>query len=459
VVEINVVDKVVKNDICIGCGVCAALCPNDALEIEFNEYGEYNSSLTGDCIESCNLCLNVCPFYDNFNENELAEKRFSEDLNYDSNLGFYLNTYSGYSISGDYRKRGASGGLTTWLLEQLLKQNYVDYIINVKPNKDNEKLFKYQIADSVETLREGSGSAYYPIELSEVLEKVLGQDGRYAIVGLPCFLKAVELAKQKSNILAKRIIFSLGLVCGQLKSKEFTNYIAQLSGIKNGVEEVSYRNKSDDQPASNFYYYFKNKNRSSQIYWDQGISKAWVNRWFTYNPCSYCDDTFAELADVTLMDAWLPEFIRDSKGTNLLVVRNKKVNNLLIKGKENKEVWLEEISSDKVVQSQQGVIDIKEKKLSYRLLLANNDNRYSPKKRVSPGDNINIFLKKEVKYRDEMQKLSKKLWKKVNDGDITFDEFNKIMEDKLNQLRIYNKIREIPSLPKRVIAKLFSYVK
>lgn len=39
---INVIDKVVHKSLCIGCGVCAGLCPNHALRMEFNAYGELN---------------------------------------------------------------------------------------------------------------------------------------------------------------------------------------------------------------------------------------------------------------------------------------------------------------------------------------------------------------------------------------------------------------------------------
>ncbi|GAB6137385.1 hypothetical protein JCM15060_05740 [Halanaerobaculum tunisiense] len=439
--------------------MCVALCPNDALVIDFNEYGEYNSCLTGECIDGCSLCLDICPFNDNQNEDELAKNKFSKNLNYDDNLGFYLNTYSGYAMTNGFREKGASGGLTTWLLEQLLKNDYVDYVINVKPNRDNEKLFKYQIAASIETLREGSGSAYYPIELSEVIEKVLKQDGKYAIVGLPCFLKAVELAKEKNKKLADRIIFSVGLVCGQLKSKEFTNYIAQLSGFEDEIEEVSYRNNSDDQTANNFYFHFENKNNNGKIYFKDGIGKAWSNRWFTYNSCSYCDDTFSELADVTLMDAWLSEFTQDSRGTNLLAVRNEEIEKLLMQGKENKDIILNPISSDKVISSQQGVINIKRDKLSYRLSLVSDKEGFYPKKRVNPNQTTNLFLKKEVEYKDEMQEASKKMWKKVKDNRIDFDEFSSIMQEKMDKLNKLNIIRRIFSLPKRIVRKSLSYMK
>lgn len=456
---INVTDIVVKNNMCIGCGICTSLCPTNALEIEFNQNGEYNSKLTGNCLDSCSLCLDICPFNDNKNENQLAENIFSDDLKHDSNLGVYLNTYSGHINNDQLRLNSASGGITTWLLEQLLIEDKIDYIINIKPNKDSEKLFDFQIADSVEKIREGAGSAYYPVEMSEVINKVLYQEGRYAIVALPCFLKAIELAKEKNKKLKNRIIYSVGLVCGQLKNKNFTDYISKLSGMKDKINEVSYRNNSGDQPANNFYYYFNNNNKNSQIYWSGGISKVWTNRWFTYNSCSFCDDTFAELADVTLMDAWLPEFTFDYKGNNLLVVRNKEIDNILSIGKNNNKIKLDDIDAEKVIKSQQGVIDIKRKKLSYRLALAEENYGFVPNKRAEASKNIDFFSKKEIEYKDKMQKESKKKWEKFKNNEISFDEFENEMDEILNGLSNWIRFRKLISLPKRVTRKIYKTIK
>jgi len=454
VIIINVTDTVVKNNMCIGCGVCASLCPTNALKIDFNQDGEYNSKLTGDCFDSCSLCLDICPFNNNKNEDQLAENIFSNDLKYDSNLGFYLNTYSAHNNNDQLRLNSASGGITTWLLEQLLFEDKVDYIINVKPNEDSEKLFDFQIADSAEKIRKGAGSAYYPVEMSEVINKVLNQEGRYAIVALPCFLKAIELAKEKDKKLRNRIIYSVGLVCGQLKNKNFTEYISKLAGMKDKINEVSYRNNSGDQPANNYYYYFNNNNKNSQIYWRDGISKAWTNRWFAYNACSFCDDAFAELADITLMDAWLPEFTSDYKGNNLLVVRNKEIDDILLSGKNNDEIKLDNIDAEKVIKSQQGVIDIKGKNLSYRLALAEENDGFTPNKRVEASKNINFFSKKEVEYKDKMQEESKKEWNKLKNDAISFDEFEAEIYGILNRLYYWRKFKKLIFLPKRVIRKV-----
>ena len=57
--------------------------------------------------------------------------------------------------------------------------------------------------------------------MSGVLEEIRTSPGRYAVVGIPCFIKAVHLARAADPILRERIVYTLGLVCGHMKSARF----------------------------------------------------------------------------------------------------------------------------------------------------------------------------------------------------------------------------------------------
>ncbi|KKG94041.1 Coenzyme F420 hydrogenase/dehydrogenase, beta subunit C-terminal domain [Methanosarcina mazei] len=409
----NVIDEIVKNDLCIGCGTCAGLCPQKILKIQDNEYGEYVSSETKACDSGCGLCLEVCPFSNNENETQMGAKIYgsTEGMKYLPETGYYLDSYAGYS--NEFRQSSASGGMATWLLTNLLKEGIVDYVICPSPQKNPEKLFSFEILSDENSVKAASGSVYYPVEMSEVIQKIMEVPGRYAITGLPCFIKALRLAAQKNRKLRERIVFTIGLVCGQMKSKNYTKYIAALAGNDDlkKVESVYYRGKSAEKPASNYYYQFTNVCGSQyKVFWNEGVSEAWVNRWFTPNACNYCDDVFAELADVTFMDAWLPEYSKDSRGTNLMLVRLPKILAYIQKGVEKKEIKVSEISVEKVIQSQAGVLDVKREQLSYRLNLARQKKRKTLEKRVKTRSDIGILKKREVRLKIRMQEESKELF-------------------------------------------------
>jgi len=258
----SVTNSIVGHDFCIGCGLCAALCPQDVLTMQWNRYGEYNPVEMTPCTTECGLCLKVCPFATSEeNEDTIGERLYGAvpGIRHRSETGYYLAAYVGYSER--HRPTSASGGMATWLLETLLTQGVVDHVICVAPTGDPERLFAFRVFDTPEDVRTGAGSAYYPVEMSGVIRQVLEVPGRYAVTGLPCFLKAIRLAGQRNKKLRERIVVTVGLVCGQLKSKHFTDYVAALAGVRGEVAGVRYRGKSPDHPASNLSLHVHDRGR------------------------------------------------------------------------------------------------------------------------------------------------------------------------------------------------------
>ena len=253
------------------------------------------------------------------------------------------------------------------------------------------------------------------------------------------------LVKRHCNetYLQERIVVTVGLVCGQLKSRHFTDYIAARAGVRGEVTGVRYRGKSPDHPASNFYFSFTTAGGGEhKIFWNEGIAEAWTNRWFTPRACSYCDDVFAECADATCMDAWLPEYSRDSRGTSLVLVRSPLVREVLERGQGAR---LDPIPVERVVQSQVGVVAVKREHLAYRLYL---DGEGVPEKRVAPGRPKNPFLRQEVVLKERMRALSRDLW---GAGERDGERFRAAMGPDLGRLAVERQISKIITFPVRTL--------
>jgi coenzyme F420-reducing hydrogenase beta subunit len=403
-----VISRIVENDICIGCGFCAALCPDGVLKLMWNRYGEYNPFEAEFCKTECGLCLKTCPFADNNENEDSIGKRLYQDIpgmSYRSETGYALSSFVGYADK--YRQGGASGGVATWLLENLLTKNIVDHIVCAVPTGDPDRLFSFKIINTAEEVMAGASSVYYPLEVSGIIKQILDMPGRYAITGLPCFIKALRLAQQRNVILKERVVITVGLTCSQLKSKHFTAYVSALSKANGKVEKAHYRGKSPGQPTSNYFFSFRTeKNEQTRIYWKEGIGQAWTSRWFTPNACDYCDDTFAECADVTCMDAWLPEYSQDTEGTNIVLVRSPIVLNLI---QEGVGIQLNAITIEKVLQSQLRVVTIKRQHLACRLYLDRQRGRKIPRKRVTPAKPHFIF-RLEVQNNDRARLRVRNIW-------------------------------------------------
>ena len=97
----KVINLVVKNDLCIGCGLCVYKCPTNALEMRWNIDGLIVPELTGSC-DCKGECISVCPFnpFPEKNvksEDELMGLFLEQATNYHPKIGRYNGTYAGYS--------------------------------------------------------------------------------------------------------------------------------------------------------------------------------------------------------------------------------------------------------------------------------------------------------------------------------------------------------------------------
>ena len=97
----KVIDLVVNNDLCIGCGLCTYKCSNDTLKMNWSENGLLVPTQINDCLNDGD-CLTVCPF-NPFpdekvkTENELSDIFLSETTQKSKEIGRFNAIYTGYS--------------------------------------------------------------------------------------------------------------------------------------------------------------------------------------------------------------------------------------------------------------------------------------------------------------------------------------------------------------------------
>lgn len=333
----NLQNTVIVNGYCVGCGACA-VPEQSPFKIVMDDYGQYQSALkdTNVFATTQNDYEKLCPFGSGApNEDEIGKEYFSETCEYNDQVGYYNGVFAGHVTEGDFRNKGSSGGMGTWVLNELLSKGLVDYVVHVKSETAAEDLhnipFKYQVSESLEETQQGGKSRYYPIELSEVLKTVRNKPGRYAVVGLPCFIKSIRLLQAQDPILAERIHYCVGLVCGHLKSAHYAQSLAwQMSIAPQELEGIDFRIKDPSQPANRYSTYVKGSSSSKIVPTNQLFGADWGAGAFKYKACDFCDDVFAETADVALGDAWLPEYVQDSYGTNVVVTRNQDIRQLIV---------------------------------------------------------------------------------------------------------------------------------
>jgi coenzyme F420 hydrogenase subunit beta len=386
---LNVSTTIVPRDLCIGCGVCVPICPAKTLEMAFNLRGQFVPADHGACRKGCHLCLDACPFLDQEdNEDSLAKTLFANaaGVRHRTETGYYLGLHVGHAP--EFRSSSTSGGLGRWLLGRLFTENLIDAAVCVRDTNNPEQCFEYAVFHDAAEVYGASRSAYYPVEMSAVLEYVLRNEGRYVVVGVPCFLKGLRLAMRQNQWLRSRVAFTVGLVCSESKSKFFHEFLLRQLGMHPGKREWSvFRFKGPDGRLASDYVFRASDGQGPRevSFLGTAYGQAYNSGQFKPRACTFCDDVFAEVADVALMDAWLPQFIQQREGTSIVLTRRPEVEALLARGKAGGDLDLERICIDDVVESQAPAVYNKRRQLAYRLWLAIEQGITPPAKRVPPA--------------------------------------------------------------------------
>lgn len=312
----------------------------------------------------------TCPFSATaLNEDQLAEALYPAAPKRDGRIGRYVAAYVGWAEADGYRAAGSSGGLVSWAAAALLQAGLVDAVAHVAPDEGAERLFRYRISRSMEEVRGAAKSRYYPIELSGVLQEIRAVPGRYAVIGVPCFIKAVRLACREDPLLRARVAFTIGLFCGHMKSARMAESHAWQMGLRaRDIASIDFRAKDPSRPAN--WYVTRiglREGGERRRDWWRMADGDWGAGFFQASACDACDDVVAETADMSFGDAWLEPYSSDGRGTNVVVVRTPELVTLFERAAAAKALKLEPVDADFVASTQAAGFRHRREGLSLRL--------------------------------------------------------------------------------------------
>ena len=299
----------------------------------------------------------------------------------------------------------------SWILGALLKAGDVDAVVHVAESAGDEALFSYRVSRTEAEVREGAKSRYYPVTLAGIVDVVKARPGRYAFTGVPCFIKAIRLLAKADPSFGDHVAYCVGLVCGHMKSAGFAEFLAWQMGVPPvALERFDFRVKMEGRAANRYGASATGTvggARSTMVAPMQSLyGQDWGMGLFKLKACDYCDDVVAETADITIGDAWLPRYVADSGGTNLVIVRDARLGELLRVASERGEIALEPLSAEEAVASQASGFTHRRAGLAYRLARADAAGTWRPLKRVVAADDQTPAFKRRHELRMALAQTS-----------------------------------------------------
>ncbi len=321
-------DKVLENNMCAGCGMCESAFGSEKLNVELDASGFYRPSVK-DSLNNTELekFAKFCPGV------VVRKKRELTPL-YDPVWGEMYSCLIGASAEDDIRMEASSGGGISTILIYLLESKEVDAIIHIGAHKSKPYLNEIKLSVNREQVIENANSRYSasaPLKNIRDLIKTSNYS-KYAFVGKPCDVAALRQYMKMDIELHSKIVYLISFFCAGVPSVNASLNIVESMGINiDSVKKIDYR--KEGWPG-----YFrvidkddKNFKLSYSLTWMKLLGPTVQFR------CKICPDGIGHFSDIVCADGWdnfdqkgFPTF-RNAPGKSIIIGRTEKGEELLRK--------------------------------------------------------------------------------------------------------------------------------
>lgn len=313
---VSSVAEVVAADLCIGCGLCAAVT-NGRVPMVMNSTGGLRpQSVDGFTEAEERAIVTACP-------GVVAESR--PDPNdpttgwevVDEVWGRYRSLFLGWAGDPEVRHQAATGGVLTALGQHLLTSGMVDAVLHVGPDPDAPMRSRWVASTTAASLLDNCGSRYGPTAPLAGLVEMLDRGQRFAIIAKPCDLGAVHRYASVDPRVDELCVARLALVCGgQSRLGKSQAVLRQFGVDEDDVTLFRYRGHGNPGPTRVETADGRANEVSYREMWEDEAG------WELETRCKVCPDALGEAADVVAADAWpggAPT--AEDDGFNAVVVR------------------------------------------------------------------------------------------------------------------------------------------
>ena len=310
-----------KKSECCGCSACAAICPQNAIEMKRDDEGFlYPEIDLKKCIK-CGKCLNVCMF-----KTKKIEK-------------MPLHIFAVKNKDEKTRKSSSSGGTFTSLYSYVIHHGGVVYGAAF----DSDFSVKHLRAETISACEKFRGSKYVQSDITKVfvlVKKDLLAGKTVLFSGTPCQVaglkKYVETVKQG-------VLYTVDLVCHGAPSPLIWMAYLDMVGRSSKITYVNFRDKTPGWHNSYLKICSEEKVLVNESQAENAYMQLFVSHYSLRPSCGECPyANMSRSGDITLGDFWgieksMPHY-DDDKGISLVLINTKNGEKIFDKIKNNLEV-------------------------------------------------------------------------------------------------------------------------
>ena len=289
---------------CCGCGNCAIICPNKAIEIKKNKNGFIEAEIQKEKCTNCGLCKKVCPYNGQRSSMIDAAKH---------------KLYMAKSKNSEVLQKSSSGGIGHELASSFCKQGY-DVAGCMYDYEEEEARHVLINKYNIEGLGIFQGSKYIQSNTFTAFKIAVEKSEKAIIFATPCQIAGLDRLLRLKN---KRNNFILvDLICHGVPSQNL--WEKYLLYIKNKVNltnyEVEFRTKEKSWHSK--YMQFVDINSKSS-YCTSERENLFYSFFLLRNcfmkSCYECIYRENSAADIRIGDYWGERFKKDTTGVSMII--------------------------------------------------------------------------------------------------------------------------------------------
>lgn len=336
--------------LCLGCGACASVCPQDKIQLHDFFAEGIRPVLDSDC-QDCSLCLQTCPSYEN--DRTAANARAGIIPELVPYCGPVLEIWEGHATDPEIRFRGSSGGLLTILSLYCLEVEKMGGVLHTAADENIPWKNSTRLSRSREELLSATGSRYAPAAVCDSLREVEAANAPCVVVGQPSEITALRKAQTLRPALDKKVGLAMSFFCAGSPSTQGTlDLVQKLGASLEDVEEIRYRGKGWPGMFS-----VRLKGHEKPM-----AERTYAESWGflqAYRPLSVhlCPDGTGEDADITCGDPWYRKVEPGEPGSSLILIRTERGRQLFAAAMKAGYVTAKRVGVPEVLEAQKNLFE------------------------------------------------------------------------------------------------------
>jgi coenzyme F420 hydrogenase subunit beta len=321
------IQEVVRRNMCMGCGTCAAARPDIVRMTDTLGHGRRPVIAADAPPEAGRELAKVCPG----RAIDAAPPAPGGKADYShAAWGPVLEVWEGYASDPELRFRGSSGGVVSALATFCIDQKAYAGAVQVRARPDQPLLNETVISRSREDVLAASASRYAPASPCERLADLKDSRQPHVFIGKPCDVAGSARLAVEQPSLADSVALSISIFCAGTPSVAGSRELLQRLGVADGDEVLELRYRGRGWPGE-MAVRFRQADSGEVHEASMSYAEGWGEILQKHKQwrCQLCADHLGEHADLSIGDPWYRPIAEDEAGQSLILVRTERGRRIL----------------------------------------------------------------------------------------------------------------------------------